>query len=216
MRKPRLIPLVVSSLGYAKFLRWYGGSSTPLTADEVDAALSRIAETARQNGRAPIPELLAELRTVLVPEGGDDGREFVMVNLIRYRKKAEYPPGSPYGDDPMAADKRYNQAVIPELLKRGSWPIFHGKVAGRFIHPHGNDDWDVVALVRYRSRRDMLGMAMALAEKNADIHKWASIEKTQVFPVKAGLSLFAGRFLAGALFAGAALAGTALLGRKRS
>jgi hypothetical protein len=45
-------------------------------------------------------------------------------------------------------------------------------------------DWDHVAMVRYRSRRDMLKMAAEIAGLGVDIHKWASLEKTQVFPVK--------------------------------
>jgi hypothetical protein len=43
--------------------------------------------------------------------------------------------------------------------------------------------------VRYRSRRDFLGLCADLANDRADIHKWAAIEATQVFPVDARLSL---------------------------
>jgi hypothetical protein len=43
--------------------------------------------------------------------------------------------------------------------------------------------------VRYRSRRDFLRLCADLAKDRADIHKWAAIEATQVFPVKARLSL---------------------------
>jgi hypothetical protein len=43
--------------------------------------------------------------------------------------------------------------------------------------------------VRYRSRRDFLGLCVDLAIDRADIHKWAAIEATQVFPVDVRLSL---------------------------
>jgi hypothetical protein len=43
--------------------------------------------------------------------------------------------------------------------------------------------------VRYRSRRDFLGLCADLAKDRADVHKWAAIETTQVFPVDARLSL---------------------------
>jgi hypothetical protein len=119
----------------------------------------------------------------------DDGREFVMVNLIRYRTKAVYPPGWDYGDDPQAADARYNRVVVPLLLKRACIPILLGRSAGRFLAPEGTDPWDCVALVRYRSRRDFLGLSADLAKDRADIHKWAAIEVTQVFPVDARFSL---------------------------
>ena len=87
------------------------------------------------------------------------------------------------------ADARYNHAVIPLLLKRACLPIFLGRSAGRFLCPDGSDHWDVVALVRYRSRRDFLGLCADLARDRADIHKWAAIEKTQVFPVHVQFSL---------------------------
>jgi hypothetical protein len=107
-----------------------------------------------------------------------------MVNLLKFRKKALYADGSSYDDDPMAANARYNRAIIPLLLKHGGIPVFDSLVQGRFIHPDGADDWDHVAMVRYRSRRDMLKMAIEVAGRGVDVHKWAALEKTQVFPVK--------------------------------
>ena len=44
-------------------------------------------------------------------------------------------------------------------------------------------------IVRYRSRRDMLKMAIEVAALGMDIHTWAAPEKTQVFPVKPLLHL---------------------------
>ena len=81
-----------------------------------------------------------------------------MVNLIRYRTKAVYPPGWDFGDDPHAADARYNRAVVPRLLKRACIPVFLGRSAGRFLAPDWSEPWDCVALVRYRCRRDFLGL----------------------------------------------------------
>ena len=46
-----------------------------------------------------------------------------------------------------------------------------------------------IGIVRYRSRRDMLKMAIEVAALGMDIHKWAAPEKTQVFPVKPLLHL---------------------------
>ena len=112
-----------------------------------------------------------------------------MVNLLKFRKKAFYPEGSAFGDDPMAANDCYNRAIIPQLLKYGGHPVFGSNVMGRFIHPENADDWDQVAMVRYRSRRDMLKMVVGIAGLGVDIHKWAALEKTQVFPVKPFINL---------------------------
>jgi hypothetical protein len=55
--------------------------------------------------------------------------------------------------------------------------------------------------VRYRSRRDLLQMAAELAMKDADVHKWASIEKTYVFPVKPLFGIPAIRLLVAVILA---------------
>jgi hypothetical protein len=169
-----------------------------MSAGEVDSALGRVQRNAEAAGTPFAPDLIMSLREIA---GDDDGREFVMVNLIRYRAKAVYPPDWTYGDDPRAADARYNRAVLPLLLKRACIPIFLGRTVGRFLTPEGADLWDRVALVRYRSRRDFLGLCDDLAKGRADIHKWAAIEKTQVFPVGALLSLFVIRLVAAGFLA---------------
>jgi hypothetical protein len=172
---------------YAVFLVWYGGRGKPLSQAEVDALLlemkRRVGKQGQIEAESPILQEFRELAKT------DDGREYYMVNLLRFRKKAPYPEGSSYGDDPLAANDRYNRAIIPLLLKHGGHPVFLGQVQGRFIHPELADDWDQVGMVRYRSRRDMLKMAVEIAGKGVDVHKWAALEKTQVFPVRPIISL---------------------------
>jgi uncharacterized protein (DUF952 family) len=173
---------VIFILLYIAFLFWYGGRGKPLSQAEVDALLlemqRRAGKQVQVEAESPILQQFRELIK------SDDGREYYMVNLLKFRKKAIYPAGSPYGDDPLAANDRYNRAVIPLLLKHGGHPVFDSLVQGRFIHPEAGEDWDHVAMVRYRSRRDMLKMAVEIAGLGVDVHKWASLEKTQVFPVK--------------------------------
>ena len=190
--------LVCCSLTYFLFLLWYGGRGRPMSAGEVDSLLERVRRNAAASGTPSGTDLLASLREVAKD---DDGREFVMVNLIRYREKAVYPPGREYGDDPHEADARYNLAVIPLLLKRACIPIFLGRSAGRFVTPDGIVPWDSVALVRYRSRRDFLGLCADLARDRSDIHKWAAIEKTQAFPVEVLFSLTVIRLLTAVILA---------------
>jgi len=173
---------VIFILLYIAFLFWYGGRGKPLSQAEVDALLlemqRRAGKQVQVEAESPILQQFRELTK------SDDGREYYMVNLLKFRKKAIYPAGSPYGDDPLAANDRYNRAVIPLLLKHGGHPVFDSLVQGRFIHPEAGEEWDHVAMVRYRSRRDMLKMAVEIAGLGVDVHKWASLEKTQVFPVK--------------------------------
>jgi hypothetical protein len=182
MSAETIIILAIFILLYVAFLLWYGGRGKPLSQAEVDALLL---EMQRQAGKqeqveteSPILQQFRELTK------NDDGQEYYMVNLLKFRKKALYQDGISFGNDPLAANGRYNRAIIPLLLKHGGIPVFDSLVQGRFIHPEAVDEWDHVAMVRYRSRRDMLKMAVEIAGLGVDVHKWASLEKTQVFPVK--------------------------------
>lgn len=184
---------------YAVFLIWYGGRGRPLQPQEVDAALAELSARATATAQ---PGLLDELRALLLP---DDGREFVMANLVRYRERALYPEGSDLGGDPRAADRRYGRLILWPLLRRASVMLFVAPRAGRFIEPAGMPDWHYVALVRYRSRRDFLSFAREIERDDIVLHKWAAIETTQVFPVRPLISLAAVRLLAGGIIALAAL-----------
>jgi len=172
---------------YGVFLVWYGGRGKPLTPAEVERLLAEIRQRAGRSAQSEEPPLFQSFRDLVK---NDDGRDYIMVNLLKFRSKALYPADSPFGDDVKAANARYNRAVIPALIKHGSHPLFASQVQGRFLHPDGADDWDQVAMVRYRSRRDMLKMVIDMAGTNADIHKWAALEKTQVFPARPVVSLF--------------------------
>ncbi len=200
--EPLVLGLVVVLL-YAAFLLWHGGKSRPLSEEEVNALLAALT---RQAGKQGQPEAaLPMLQSFGTLASSDDGRDYYMVNLLKFRQKALYPAGSGYGDDPLAANGRYNRAIIPLLLKHGGHPVFNSRVQGRFLHPAGAGDWDHVAMVRYRSRRDMLKMAVEVAAKGVDIHKWASLEKTQVFPVRPLVNLAYIRLGVAVLLVGCAL-----------
>jgi hypothetical protein len=173
-------------LVYLAFLFWYGGRSKPLSLAEVESLLAEMKRRAGKQAEVDESPLLQQFRELTK---NDDGREYYMVNLLKYRKKALYSEGSTFGDDPLAANNRYNRAIVPLLLKHGGHPVFLGQVQGRFLHPYGADDWDQVGIVRYRSRRDMLNMAVEISGLGVDVHKWAALEKTQVFPVKPLVSL---------------------------
>ena len=177
---------------YGLFLVWYGGSGQPLSPAEIDQFMKELGALTTDEA------VLQELQTLIA---GDDGKDFVMQNLVRYRPKALYPPGYDYGDDPRAADRRYGKAVIGPLLRNGSLILFIAKRTGTFIEPEGADAWHYVAMVRYRSRRDFLRFALETQRDDIFVHKWAALEKTHVFPVKPLISLFPVRFIAASALA---------------
>jgi hypothetical protein len=186
---------------YLLFLAWYGGNGKALCADEIQAFFDALDKMDLSKSEK---EIIPEIQRLLVK---DDGKEFIMQNLVRYRPKAMYPAGYSYSDDARAADKRYGKAIILPLLRQGSLPVFIARRSGSFIEPEGADAWHYVAMVRYRSRRDFLKFALAIQRQDIAVHKWAALEKTHVFPVKPLVSLILVRSLVPLLLA---LIGTAL------
>ena len=178
---------------FAVFWVWYGGNGKPMAPAERDALLQALQATdSSEHSEA----LLAEVRELI---SSDDGKEFVMQNLVRYRPKALYPPGYAYSDDPREADKRYAKAIWWNLLRYGNLILLVAPRSGNFVVPPGADAWHYIALVRYRSRKDFLRFAIASNRADTFVHKWAAIEKTHIFPVRPLVSLFAVRSLVGLL-----------------
>ena len=179
-------PLV---LLYLAFWLWYGGNGRPMSTEEIEEALNKLRSTdPAHNNSAEVDDIRRLLAS-------DDGKEFVMQNLVRYRAKALYPEGSTYSDDPREADKRYGKSIIGDLLRYGNLLIFIARKSGDFVKPEGADAWHYVAMVRYRSRRDFVRFAIRANQADKFMHKWAAIEKTHVFPVKPLINLFAVRTL---------------------
>jgi hypothetical protein len=180
------LPLV---LLYVAFWLWYGGNGQRMSPEEIEEALNQLRSSDLGHDNAAEVE---EVRQLLA---SDDGKEFVMQNLVRYRAKALYPEGTNYSDDPREADKRYGKSIIGDLLRYGNVVIFIARKSGDFVRPEGADAWHYVAMVRYRSRRDFVRFAIRANQADKFMHKWAAIEKTHVFPVKPLISLFAVRTL---------------------
>lgn len=178
---------------YVAFVVWYGGNGKPMTQEENDAALRALAATdTSEHTQAAINEV----RELLA---NDDGKEFIMQNLVRYRPKALYPPGYHYSNDPREADKRYGKSILWPLLRNGNLLLFVARRTGNFVVPEGADAWHYVAMVRYRSRRDFVRFAIQGNQAEKFVHKWAAIEKTHIFPVKPVISLFTVRIALGLL-----------------
>ena len=184
-------------LVYLLGLSWYGGSGDPVKDAELESYIKALVSNADVRGR-DTDKAVNYMRRLAEK---DDGNEFIMVNLIRFRETSLYSKDSLWADetDPMLADARYGDGVIPLLLKRGSLPIFVSSVSGRFINETTHGEWDMVAMVRYRSVRDMLQMMVEMSSTDLADHKWAAIEQTHVFPVKPKISLVSLRLMIGIL-----------------
>ena len=193
MSKTLIVVLALLAL-YALFLWWYGGRGKPLSQAEIVEFERLLGQLSRDTQGQSTSELVRQFAA------NDDGCEFVMHNLVRYRAKALYPPGHAYGDSARDADKRYGRAVLLPLLRCGAMPIFLARCAGRFVGPEGAAPWNYVAMVRYRSRRDFLRFAVAIESQDIAIHKWAAIEETHITPLQPLASLIFVRAAVGGVF----------------
>ncbi len=84
----------------------------------------------------------------------DPDEPVVMLNLLRYREVAE----SGFGVDGLSGREAYNVygKAFAELHHRfGGEPFWMGRGRNTVI---GTEDWDVVLLVRYPTRRQFVGM----------------------------------------------------------
>lgn len=122
----------------------------------------------------------------------DDGRPFVMINLMEYRQTAEYPEASAPAAPVTGAEANtlYGQAVLPKLLLRGSYPVERATRYYTIINSVGETagEFEDFAMVRYRSRRDLIDMLASDGFGEANLHKWASLENTLVAPSNPGVS----------------------------
>lgn len=197
---------LLPTVAYAAFALWYSNLGGALSEDEIDAFAAQLA-----NGGVE-PEGVARLKRFMA---SDDGRAFVMVNLTAQR---ETPATTPGDKTPAEAMEHYMAYMLPQMLRRASHPAFVGPAqfaAMDLFGIEGADGWDQAALVRYRSRRDLMEIVANPEMRERHPYKIASLEKTIAFPVSPTIYFGDLRLLLGlALLAATALADMALYRRR--
>ena len=185
-QSPRWPWLVATALS-AAFLLWHQPwFGKPLTTAEIDAAFAVSVDRA-----TALPE--SEKIKLRAFFSSDDGRPFYNINLLLYRDVATYPDGvarSGIHSGSDAADA-YARVVLPQLLRRGSYPVFVSSKISNLLEEGalGADFFQEVAIVRYRSRRDMLDMISDPSYLAGGPHKFASLAKNVAVPTTGFLPL---------------------------
>lgn len=121
-----------------------------------------------ENRVYPDPEQIAELR-----QPGPEG-PIVMVNLIKFRERAEYPDGRDAHLSGREAYHRYGAAFAPLLRAAGGRVVYVGDVTflmlGRVETP-----WDEVALAEYPSREAFFAVMSSPAYREITVHRAAGL-----------------------------------------
>jgi uncharacterized protein (DUF1330 family) len=106
--------------------------------------------------------------------GGVEDGPFVMVNLLKFREKAQYPDGSDPELGGGEAYARYGAAVQACLAAVGGRSVFAGAVTDLMLG-EVEDLWDLVALVEYPSRAAMMRMISSPEYQAIEKHRVAGL-----------------------------------------
>lgn len=105
--------------------------------------------------------------------GPDDGA-FVMVNLLKFKPKAEYEDGSDADLTGAEAYARYGKAVQACLAAVGGEQVYAGPVTGLLLG-EVEELWDMVALARYPSLAAMQAMIASPDYQAIEHHRKAGL-----------------------------------------
>jgi hypothetical protein len=106
-------------------------------------------------------------------EPGPDGPIY-MVNLLKFRKRAEYPDGRKSDLTGEQAYAIYGEAVSKLLVECGGAPVFSADVT-RLMLGEVEELWDKIAIAMYPSRGAMLQMIQAPRMQEISVHRAAGL-----------------------------------------
>ncbi|MCR9279743.1 MAG: hypothetical protein NXH85_17430 [Pseudomonadaceae bacterium] len=176
----RLLLWVLGLCVYALFLWWYSNTDGRLTDAEIDAYMATM--------DAAEPERAARLREFMA---ADDGQAFIMINIM---DSADEPISPATGEVVASGDElmgHYMQHMLPAMLMRASHPVFFGSAVAGPMDYQGMadiDGWSDGALVRYRSRRDIMDIIVMPETQARHVWKLASVDRTLAFPLRPSLN----------------------------
>ncbi|MEQ3746078.1 MAG: hypothetical protein ABNH53_07575 [Henriciella sp.] len=148
---------------FTAFSAWYGGNGKPLTKEQGTELIAQLRASYPDN-KSGLADNLEEMIAK------DDGKEFYAVNLEQLKT----------GETARAADRAYAGVVFPLLIKRAGHPVFLSDRAGLMLGEYGSDV-NRVAVVRYRSLRDLINMAKDPIMVAGSQNKFDALERTEVF-----------------------------------
>ena len=121
-----------------------------------------------ENAVVPTPEQIKELG-----EGGHD-KPIYMVNLLKFRERAEYEDGRETDLSGREAYQLYGRAVVGILPDYGGKIVFVGDVTFLALG-QVEDLWDEVAIAMYPSRAELLQMSSSPEWQALAVHRTAGL-----------------------------------------
>jgi len=174
---------IVAAFIYLIFSAWYFNWKGALTADEITSFVEAMQEN---SGQSPTdPEVIRNFLEV------DDGKEFVMLNLVRlHTGEVDHPETGEISTASKILDG-YFGPFSKAMFRKAGHPVFLGRKKGGYIdswNSAADEGFQVVGAMRYRSRRDL--MILVTDPRFSDSHKFklAAIDGTISFPMQLRIS----------------------------
>ncbi len=174
---------------YLGFRLWYDGLKKPLTPDEIE----RFMQLLPKQADGEVDEQDVSVFRRFMEE--DDGREFIMVNLMELNASPVKHPDTGENRPAFALLTEYMKPFFGAMLRRAGHPVISMRGVGGYIDAWNtppDPGWHGAALVRYRSRRDAVLVSFANPAFNT-MHKYkiAAIKQTFAFPAQTEVALYA-------------------------
>ena len=169
----RLWLWLAPGLFWAAFCLWYTNTDGPFTNTEIESLTQRMASTDAPAERMEVLRRFMET---------DDGGQFLMVNLLHMADDADAGTNM----------DRYMAHMLKAMLKRACHPALVGSTVNTAMDVTGignAEHWSSVGIVRYRSRRDLLAIALDPGFGTEHEFKLAALAKTIAVPIEPGLYL---------------------------
>ena len=104
----------------------------------------------------------------------DPNAPLVMVNLLKFKEKAEYPDGRESALSGGEAYNIYGEAVVKMIESRGGIMVHGGRVTG-ILTGKVEDLWDAVGIVEYPSPSAFRDMLDSEEYQQVHIHREAGL-----------------------------------------
>jgi hypothetical protein len=166
---------------YILFFLWYTDLSGPLTDQEIET-YKKIYEKSDSERRDS-----EQWKKAFKFMREDDGKDFYMVNFLDSNEAPRTMEATGEGATSLELQAHYMEYMWPQLLKRASHPVFFAYVlnpALDIVAAQGMEEWDIVAIFRYRSRRDLFEIGMNPVFEERHEYKVEALDKTIAIPVE--------------------------------
>ena len=169
---------------YVVFRLWYDNWRGPLSPQEVKDLMAQVSDIKMSEYSDP-----KDLRAFLE---ADDGKEFVMVNLVRVHTGEIAHPHTSKPTKGIDLLREYGQRFVKVLFKHGGHPVLVMRKVGGYIDSWNtppDPGWHIAGSMRYRSRRDMMQLALDPSVRDVHVLKTIATATTFSFPSQVVLGL---------------------------